>query len=413
VTGSLNRREFLGATAAAGAVVAGRGAFHSWADTRADTRTDAQLTKLSRPKALATTAGTLVLVTLYGGNDGLNTVIPIEDTAYAAARPALAYRPDETLALDQGLGLHPGLVGFKRLWDGGQLAIVRGVGYPNPNLSHFRSMDIWQSGVPDRSEVTGWLGRWLDHTGTDPLRALAVSSSVPRALAGATTSGSAIPTGSIRLPGNASLAEAFRLLEQPHEHEPFLQRRAAQSGKDLLRVQTVFARDLPATATNAAAGTGGNTLATQLDVVARAINAGLPTRVYAVSLNGFDTHAAQRATHDRLLGQLDEAITRFFGALGATHSQGVVALVYSEFGRRPSANASGGTDHGTAAPVFLIGPSVHGGFYGDQPSLTALDAGNLRVTTDFRAVYATVLGHVLQVDAGISLPKTIAPLPIM
>jgi uncharacterized protein (DUF1501 family) len=166
----------------------------------------------------------------------------------------------------------------------------------------------------------------------------------------------------------------------------------------------------PATA-GAPAGDQSNPLSRQLDVVARAVKAGLPTRVYAVSLGGFDTHADEKQTHARLLGQLDDALAGFTAALaGDRRGDAVVTVVYSEFGRRVAANASGGTDHGTAAPVFVAGPRVRGGFYGDEPSLADLDQGDLRFTTDFRSVYATVLERVLGVEPAVGLGTRFAPL---
>jgi uncharacterized protein (DUF1501 family) len=358
--------------------------------------------------------GILVLVTLYGGNDGLNTVIPYQDAAYLGGRPTLGYQPNEVLPIGDGLALHPSLTGLKNLWDAHQLAIVRGVGYPNPNRSHFRSMDIWQSGVPNDIEPTGWLGRWLDKTGTDPLRALSIGPNLPRVLAGNKTSGAAIPTGSLRLPGQPAIAHAFAALEHPYTGEPRLAARAAQTGADLLHVQAVLTKAI-STATARAPATPPATgpLGTQLDLVARTINAHVPTRVYATSLSGFDTHADEKATQARLLSELDTSITRFLAALEPTRAQHVVIATYSEFGRRVAANASGGTDHGTAAPLFIIGPSIKGGFYGDEPALTNLDNGDLRYTTDFRSVYATLLADVIGVNPDIALRGHFPTLPLI
>ncbi|HEX9530631.1 MAG TPA: hypothetical protein VF954_05800, partial [Acidimicrobiales bacterium] len=157
-------------------------------------------------------AGTLVLVTLYGGNDGLNTVIPYEDGSYLGGRAQLGYQPNEVLPLADGLGLHPNLKGLKGLWEARQLAIVRGVGYPNPNRSHFRSMDIWQSAAPDRAVGSGWLGRWLDTTSRDPLLGLAVGPTLPLALTGDKVLGGAVPVGNLRLPGTTALQQGYASL---------------------------------------------------------------------------------------------------------------------------------------------------------------------------------------------------------
>ncbi|MBV8160422.1 MAG: DUF1501 domain-containing protein [Acidimicrobiia bacterium] len=414
----ISRRQFM--TGAAGAAAAGAVgltvARHPWSAAA----------KSSAPSLSG--KGTLVLVTLYGGNDGLNTVIPYQDPAYLQARATLGYQPNEVLPLGDGLALAPALKGMKSLWDQKQLAIVRGVGYPDPNRSHFRSMDIWQTGVPDHAVGTGWLGRWLDATGTDPLRTLSIGPTLPRLLAGDKTSGSSVPSGSVALgTANAKLLSAFDALANPSPGEAPWAARIAQTGADFLTVQHTVADALAhqpdqpgATGSNlegasqtGAAGKAGGALGTQLDLVARLIKAGIPTRVYSVSLGGFDTHAAEKDTQARLLGELDAAVSSFFTSLhGTPHADQVVLMTYSEFGRRVAANASAGTDHGTAAPVFVVGPPVKGGFYGDEPPLTNLDDGDLRFTTDYRSVYTTLLNHVLGVDATVTLDRKYPPLAL-
>jgi uncharacterized protein (DUF1501 family) len=362
-----------------------------------------------------------VLIGLFGGNDGLNTVIPYQDPAYLAGRPRLGYQPSEVLVLGEGMGLHPNLTGLKAVWDAKQLAVVRGVGYPQPNRSHFRSMDIWQSGVPETPEITGWIGRWLDTDGSDPLRALSVGATLPRALSGRRTSGAAVPLGALKLPGGPGVADGFAALERPFPGESALAARAAQVGADLLTVQKTLSAALataPSPPVNGGGGTnleaGGkaapgkgqakNGLGAQLDLVARLIKAAVPTRVYSVTLGGFDNHATEKDQHARLMAELDQGISGFLQALaGDPHAADVVVMTYSEFGRRVAENASGGTDHGTAAALFVAGASVKGGLYGDQPSLTDLDAGDLRFTTDFRSVYATVLAKVVGVDPKVAL----------
>ncbi|GAC1518219.1 MAG: DUF1501 domain-containing protein [Acidimicrobiales bacterium] len=350
--------------------------------------------------------GTLVLVALYGGNDGENTVIPYSDPAYLAGRPDLGYRPDEVIALDHELGLHPNLPGLKSLWDAKQLAIVRGVGYPSPSHSHFRGMDIWQSAVPETDEVTGWVGRWLDTAGgKDPLLTLSLGPTLPKLVSGAKTAGSSVPTGAATLPGGGRLDAAFAAVESSRPSG--LAARIAQSGTDLLTVlhsvKDVLAvqpdTSLEAAPPDKQAKPARNGLASQLDLVARLIKGGLPTRVYVVSMGGFDTHVTEKQNHANLMGELDAGISGFVKALAADpKGKDVVLMTFSEFGRRVAQNASGGTDHGTAAPLFVAGPTVKGGFYGDQPSLTALDQGDLRYTTDFRSVYATVADRVLGID---------------
>ena len=405
--------------------------------------------------------GILVMVTLYGGNDGLNTVIPYQDSQYLQGRPNLGYKPDQVLPLADGLAFHPNLKGMKALWDAKQLAVVRGVGYPDPVLSHFRGMDIWQTGAPDAALSTGVFGRWLDATGRDPMRAISVGSTLPRLLTGERSSGTAVTGGSITIPGGTALAPVLASYNTSGPDRSGLAALVAQSGADLLQVQHNLADLLSGTGTTtpgtgqaagakaaggkaaggkaaggkaaggkAAGGkaTGGaaagqatpagqaaagkaraaapaTTLAAQLDLVAQLITAGSPSRLYQVSMGGFDNHAQEKDTHARLMGQLDTAISGFMTALnGHPVAKEVVLMTYSEFGRRVAENASGGTDHGTAAPLFVVGQSVKGGqFYGDEPSLTNLDTGNLKFTTDFRRVYATMLAHVIGVDPKVAL----------
>ena len=366
--------------------------------------------------------GILVLLTLYGGNDGLNTLIPYEDGGYLGGRRSLGYQPQEVLALSDGLALHPNLKGLKSLWDAKRLAVVRGVGYPNPNRSHFRSMDIWQSAVPDDSVATGWIGRWLDVTGTDPLRALSVGGSLPRIFGGEKAAGAAVPVGALTIPGGAAVQSGFQALSMPTPGSSPLAARVSQSGADLLTVDHAIADMVAGQPTDQEAGStaplegsgAGNALAGQLDLVARLIKAGSPTRVYGVSLGGFDTHANEKDTHARLMGYLDEAVSGFFTHLAGSPQEGrVVLTAYSEFGRRVAANGSNGTDHGTAAPVFVAGAGVKGGFYGDEPSLTDLDDGDLKFTTDFRSVYATLLQDVIGIDAKASLGKAFTAVPFL
>jgi uncharacterized protein (DUF1501 family) len=332
----------------------------------------------------------LVVCTLYGGNDGLNTVIPAADAAYQKARPELAYQPHEVLDLGDGLGLNPGMKGLKKLWDDKRLAVVRGVGYPKPDHSHFRSMAIWQTASPDSPQPTGWLGRWLDATGDDPLRAVSIEPVLPPLMAGQRAAGATLPVTGLKLP-TGGVGKAFSLLGQPESGESPDRARVARSIADLHTTATKLGP-----AVKPSSGDKGQ-LAAQLDVVAGLVEAGVPTRAYSVSLGGFDTHADEKGTQQRLLTELDQALSAF---VDRVRGKKVVVLVYSEFGRRVGANASDGTDHGTAGPVFVLGDGVNGGFYGEQPSLTDLDSGDLKESTDFRDVYATMLHNVLGADPG-------------
>ncbi len=361
-------------------------------------------------RTLASGQGTLVVVTLYGGNDGLNTVVPVGDPAYAKLRGDLAVDPATTLPLADGLALAPAMTGFKALWDAGQLAVVRGVSYPNPNRSHFRSMDIWQSGDPGSVTGTGWLGRWLDTAATTPLDGVAIGATLPLVLAGERTAGAAVPLGgpSVRLTG--AIKDAWRAMQTAAAGDAPLLARAAQSGTDLLTVADAVAPVLSST-TDPSGARADNGLVAQLDLVARMIRAGLPTRAYVTAMGGFDTHANEGPTHPMLLADLDAAVGGFFQALaGEARGDSVVLVVHSEFGRRPAPDASGGTDHGVAAPVLAAGPAVTGGFLGDEPSLTRFDDnGDLVWNVDFRSIYATLLGDVLGADPNDVLPGAAAP----
>ncbi|MET0234191.1 MAG: DUF1501 domain-containing protein [Kibdelosporangium sp.] len=397
---SVTRRRFLtwSGVTAAGALAIG-GTQLNWFDLLSE----------AERNPLPPGAGVLVVVTLYGGNDGLNTVIPAADRAYQDARPELAYQPEDVLDIGDGLGLNPGLAGLKTMWDAKKLAIVRGVGYPRPDHSHFRSMAIWQTASPETSVRTGWLGRWLDATGDDPLRALSVEPVLPALLAGDRVAGACLPASGLQIPQDA-LGRAFVALGKPQAGEGKDFARAAKSIADLDEAARVLGEararqedtDPPEDEErNKGASAGGRgSLGAQLDLVAGLVEASVPTRAYSVSLGGFDTHADERGTQQRLLTELDKALTAFTERMG---DRNVAVLVYSEFGRRVRANASDGTDHGTAGPAFLLGHNVNGGFYGQQPSLADLDDGDLRTTTDFRDVYATLIGRVLGSDPGVVL----------
>ncbi|NUT36993.1 MAG: DUF1501 domain-containing protein [Hamadaea sp.] len=351
---------------------------------------------------------TLVLVTLYGGNDGLATVIPFADDAYRDARGSLAYDADAVLRLDDTTGLNPALKGLKSLYDRKRLAIVRGVGYPKPDRSHFRSMDIWQTADPVRPATTGWLGRWLDTVGGDPRTAISLEPVLPPVLAGATSAGAAVSLAGVAVPKNITASD-LSALGTPAAGEPALQARAAACFRDLQGVDDLITEvkesadadddhgDAPAT------GTGGaqTSLKAQLDLVAQCVEAGVMTRVFSVSQGGFDFHAGEKASQETVLKLVDTAVSGFLDRMEKSErGRKVVVVVYSEFGRRVRANASDGTDHGTASNVLIAGAAVAGGrLIGDQPSLTDLDDGDLKYHTDFRDVYASVVGDVLGGDA--------------
>jgi uncharacterized protein (DUF1501 family) len=352
-------------------------------------------------------------------------VIPYQDPVYAAARGPLAIEPSTVLPLGDGYGLHPSMPGFQSLWKAGHLAVIQGVGFANPNYSHFESMDIWQSGTPTSPSTTGWLGRWLDATGSDPLRAIGIGPTIPVALTGDKVQGAAIPAGPLVLPGGPAQRSLYAALARNTGAQPTLLAETSGSNAALLEVLKTLGPILNRTAgsdplhltdsdpsalagSNAGAlaianGGGGlssaNVLSTQLSIVANLILAGASTDVYSVELGGFDTHSAQADTQATLLGEFDKGVSAFVDVVGSSkEGEQTVVLIYTEFGRRVSANASAGTDHGWANVVFAAGHSVHGGFYGEPPDLSTLSEGNLVYTTDFRSVYATMLDKVLGVD---------------
>jgi len=345
----------------------------------------------------------LVVVTLYGGNDGLNTVIPYKDSAYYAARPTLNYKPETLLPLTDDMALNASMTGIKSLWDQQKVAVVRGVGYPKPDRSHFSSMAIWQTGSPQSHLNTGWLGRWLDNQAVDPMLAISLGSVLPPLLAGATQSGSALPLGGLAIP-NGAIGKACLRLSAQSQQDSKLTAAAATSMRNLFNVSSSItpvlsqaapvADDLP-TVMGGNAG-GDSNLTQQLNIVAKLIAAGAPTRAWSVSLGGFDTHANEANAQAALLGTVSASISKFLSQMKASgRSKDITVMVYSEFGRRVKANGSDGTDHGTSGPMFLIGDRVQGGMYGDQPSLTKLVDGDLAVTTDFRDVYSSVIESVL------------------
>ncbi len=359
---------------------------------------------ISRPLPLNTPI--FVIITLYGGNDGLNTVVPYLDPLYKSMRPGIAYKESEVLPIGDSLALNGEMVGIKTLWDQKKVAIIRGVGYPDPDRSHFSSMAIWQSA--SRTSVnTGWLGRYVETQKEDPMLAISLGSILPPLLAGKMRSGSVLPLGGLVVP-TGTLALDCQKLALASKNDSSLAALAAKSMQNLftvsseitpiLKLPAPIAADLP-TAVGGNAG-GDSNLSQQLDVVAKLIAAGAPTRVWSVSLGGFDTHADEKSAQSALLGAVSTSISKFLSRMRSTNrGKDVVVMAYSEFGRRVRGNASNGTDHGTSGPVFVIGDSVKGGFFGDQPSLSQLKDEDLAVTTDFRDVYGSILEGVLNTPA--------------
>lgn len=399
---TLSRRKFLKLTS--GAVATGAAA--PWLSID-------QIAQAAIDRPLPPNTPILVVVTLYGGNDGLNTVIPYKDPIYFSSRPDISYNVETMLPLDAELAFNPSMKGLKTLWDQDKVAIVRGVGYPDPDRSHFSSMAKWQTGSPSKNINSGWLGRWIDTQPSDAMLAISLGSVLPPLLAGTKRSGSALPLGGLVIPKGSLGTECIQLSKAAPKDSK-LMAAAATSMRNLFSVSTSVqpilkgpapvASDLPTT--NGGNAGGDSNLAQQLDVVAKLIAAGSPTKVWSVSLGGFDTHANEANAQAQLLGVVSDSLSRFMSQLkSTTRSNDVTIMVYSEFGRRVAGNGSQGTDHGTSGPMFLIGQKVKGGFYGDQPSLKNLVKGDLAVTTDFRDVYATALEGILKSPAEQSLGK--------
>jgi uncharacterized protein (DUF1501 family) len=353
----------------------------------------------------------LVVLEMTGGNDGLNTVIPYADPLYHKYRPTLRQTKDVVVRLDDNVGLHSSMTGLRPIWEKGQLAVVQGVGYPNPERSHFEAMDTWQSGDPKKLTNTGWLGRAAanadDGAGGVPI--LHVSKNrLPLALVGA-PGGGAVTVGdqnSFKLDmsgGEASRAKARQQLlgglaapaGKPGEEDltSFVRRRQLQT---LTAVQSLHEL---LEGPNAVPRAGGG-LNQKLQLIAGLIARGFGTRIFYVSLDGFDTHSGQGPTHANLLADLATSVGAFFEKLKTTgHDQRVRLMTFSEFGRRVEENNSRGTDHGAASCLLVAGPSVKGGVVGPHPSLQDLDAGDLKFHTDFRRVYATLLDGWLGCDS--------------
>lgn len=372
----------------------------------------------------------LVIVQLSGGNDGLNTVVPYGMPEYARARPGIAVTEKEALKLtgplSDGIGLHPQLTALKEMYDNGLAAIVQGVGYPNPNRSHFKSMDIWHT-ADTTATGDGWLGKYFDseccgygkgESGTPDAAAKTDGASGPPGI-GIGRSAPLAMQGRLIKPVSFESADLFKWsgrdvhksLSDPYDainrresadgvrpgsNADFLLRTAldAQVSSDLIR-KAVARRPLVAYP--------GNELARQLSMVAQMIRAGLKTRVYYVNLGGFDTHAGQggaQGRHGQLLKNFGDSVRAFYKDLKEQGNDGrVLTLSFSEFGRRVSQNASQGTDHGTAAPCFLFGPMVKQGVHGEHPSLRDLDDGDLKFKIDFRSVYAGILEQWMKADS--------------
>ncbi len=366
---------------------------------------------------------TLIVVQLAGGNDGLNTVVPYRDGRYYSARPTLAVRPETVLPLTGELGLNPALAGLARAWADGRLAVVEGVGYDHPSLSHFEAMDIWQTADPERGRQSGWLSRVVagsvDSQG-HPLGAVALGARLPPALCCPPNAAAVVERPeSFRLAADpkypvlaaarqAALERLYRTYRPPAPYAALFESASQGAAVGMAQLQQALdayrpAVDYPQTA-----------LGVGLKLFAALVDAGVGLRVGYIIQGGYDTHAEQARTHDALLRVLGDALAAFYADLAARgHLDRVLVLTWSEFGRRVAENGSRGTDHGTAAPMFVLGGRIRGGVYGSPPDLGRLDNGNLKFETDFRSVYATVLEGWLGADAGEVLGRRFPTLPLL
>lgn len=376
----------------------------------------------------------LVVLQLAGGNDGLNTVVPYADDDYRKARGPLAIPAREVLRIDDALGWHPALRGLRSLHDEGLAAVVHGVGYPNPNRSHFRSMEIWHTASDaDRFEREGWLGRYFDHAcvGADPTVGVNVGRQMPQAFAALRPTGVSVEAAGGRGGGRQpeGMADGGAMSATPEAEAEggdvealngamstsagvldFLDRTALDAQVSSARVRQITSR------ARSAVDYPANRLGQSLRLVAQLIAGGLPTRVYYVSHGGFDTHTNQAANHARLLGEFGDGMRAFVDDLKAQgHWSRVLVMTFSEFGRRVQANASAGTDHGAAGPMFLFGSRLRAAHFGEHPRMGDADLvkGDLRHGIDFRSVYAGLLEHWMHTPSLPILGRRFEPLPVV
>jgi uncharacterized protein (DUF1501 family) len=389
----------------------------------------------------------LVVLQMAGGNDGLNTVVPFSNDYYRSARPRLGIAANDVLKINDSVGLHPSLTGFKSLYDGGNLSIVQGVGYPNPNRSHFRSTEIWQTASDsERIEKYGWIGRYFDNAcaGCDATVGVSIGNQMPQAFASKTPTGVSLqnPQSYRFIDGAAggNSEQSYRKLNTP-DMEPAMDSQAADGGSDVNSGGTIGAISGPSPHTGSAldflertamdaqvssdkilavstkvqnkAAYPQSPLGTSLSLVARLIGGGLPTRIYYVSQGGYDTHTNQINTQQRLLKELGDSVKAFTDDMKAQGNMGrVLVMTFSEFGRRLTENANAGTDHGAAAPMFVVGEKVRAGLVGHYPSLAPGDLlnGDIRYNVDFRSIYAGILEGWLKTPSAPILGRHFQPL---
>jgi len=356
----------------------------------------------------------LVVVQLDGGNDGLNTVVPFRDENYDRLRPKLALKGDRLIKLNDELALHSSMKAAGKLFDDGRLAVIQGVGYPNPNRSHFRSMAIWQSARLDEADhgQYGWLGRALDAEATTagPQAVYAGPGASPVALWGRRATVAAIQSLddlALTVPAD-TLRGALAVPEGSDELARFVARSSDEAFVTAERLAALAEAPQP----KLGSGYGESSIAEHLKLIAALIKADSPARIFYTAQSGYDTHAAQANEHARLLRGLADALKAFLDDMAANGlADRVLVLAFSEFGRRAAENDSAGTDHGAAGPVFVAGPQLASGIVGPTPNLADLQDGDVRMAIDFPQVYATILEQWLNVRHGKVLGGDFAMLP--
>lgn len=365
----------------------------------------------------------LVMVQLTGGNDGLNTVIPFKDPLYAKYRPTIKIAADQLRKVDDSIGLHPALSSMAKLLDKDALCVVQGVGYPNPSQSHFRSMDIWQAASTAENLAEGWIGKALKTLRAPAFHLAAPNDSAPLALAGAPVrapSISSLEDFQLRIAAASltDMKQQKQMIEgQPHDSADagglldFVMKTADATYSSSRRLREIGKNYQPK------APYPQSGLANRLKLAAQLINADLGARIFYVEIDGFDTHSGQggiQGAHANLLREVSDAISAFYLDLSARgHGDRVLIATFSEFGRRAKENGSRGTDHGSAAPMFLVGGRVKNGVVGTHPSLEKLEIGNLRHNLDFRQVYAAILKGWLKVDPATVFEGRFQPVPVL
>ncbi len=401
---NLSRRGFLQAAAVTGAVAG----IPTWMLLE-----NSDLLASAEAAPVGPSDGILISITMGGGNDGLNTVVPIDQGAYYDARPRLAYAPEDCLQVSASHGLNPNLGTIKERWDMGQVAIIDGVGQPVDDLSHFSSMARLMSGRLGGIPTSGWLGRYLDGLPSSvAIPGVTLSSSIPLHMLGSNPRTTALPQRRSGLfsvssnPVDVRQYDTLRSFAGSNELGPW---GAALGGSGASGLD-LAARLRPIYPESPIEGR----LARRMEVIARLINAGLGTRVFSLIWGDFDSHSGQPEQHDARMIELDAAIKVLFDILSPTWLDRVVVVTQSEFGRRVADNDSDGTDHGAASMAFAIGANVIGGVYGQRPSLTALTRqGNLIPTVDFRQIQATLLDEWLGGDSNEILGANMEKIPFL